>query len=149
MGNIDPKTARQVWQRVAAPPGPEPDRGALQALALYAGETAALYQALAAALTGKSKEQAQRLWERQRDTFFCLRGLQKLSPSSGNAPRLPKAPNMPAGKLAAQGYRRAKHALTEYTARSIDPEFGPVFRRLALREEENCQLLAWLLGQGS
>lgn len=147
MGNIDPKTARQVWQRVNAPPSMEPDRGTLQALALYAAETAALYQALAGALTGKPKEQAQRLWELQRDTFFCLRGLQKLSPSSGNGPRIPKAPNMPAGKLAVQGFRRAKHALTEYTARCIDPEFGPVFHHLAQREEGNCAVTASILGQ--
>lgn len=147
MGNIDPKTARQVWQRVAAPPAPEPEGGALQALALYAAETAALYQALAGALSGKAKEQALKLLELQRDTLNCLQGLRRLSQLSGNGVRIPKMPAMPAGKLAAQGYRRAKRSLTEYTARSIDPEFGPVFRSLSQREEENCAVIASILGQ--
>ncbi len=147
MERIDPRKARQVWQRVSAPPTLGTEQEALHQLLLSAAETAALYQALAGLLTGNPKEQARQLWEGQQETVFCLRGLLRLGKFSGDGVRSPKLPAMPAGKLLAQCYRRAKEALAEYAARSIDSEFGPVFRSLAQREERNCALIAGILGQ--
>lgn len=146
MGNIDPKTARQVWQRVTAPAGPSDHRD-LQGLILGAMETAALYRGLIAALQGKPRDLARELLEGQQETVHVLLGLRALSQGQSPGPRMPEGPNLPPVKLLNLAFRRSRNALTEYTARTIDPEFGPVFRVLAGREEGQGTAIAALLGE--
>ncbi len=149
MEPIDHRKARQVWQRVTASPGfPTEDRS-LHLLALAAGETMELYRQLAQALSGSLRDQSKILFQRQQETYHTLLGLQRLSPGRAVPPRLPKAPAQPSGKLAAQCFQRSKEALTEYTARSVGTDFGPVFRQLAEKEQAHCAMIACLLGQMS
>ncbi len=147
MERIDPHKARQVWQRVTAPADLSLENKGLADLLRTAAETAAWYQALAWALKGKQRELAQGLISRQQETVCCLRGMARIARSPGDGVRIPGPPALPRGKLGPMCYHRAKEALTEYTAWTIDPEFGPVFRTLAQREEENCVSLTILLGQ--
>ncbi len=144
MEGFDSGKEQQVWQRVIAPAMPE--RGDLRTLILSAQESAAAYKALTGLLTGSARERARRLWEQEQESVACLRGLQRLAGGPAAKARALPGPQGPAAKLLERGYHRARRAMTEYTARSTDPEFGVVFQELAHRAQENCIILAALLG---
>ncbi len=135
---------RQVWQRVFSQP--QQKREDLRPLLLSAMESAGAFRHLAASLTGEGKEQARALHQSQMETVFCLRGLQALSGSAGTFPKVLPQIKEPASRLLEKAFYRAKAAITEYTARSLDPDFGMVFHCLAQREELHCAAIARLLG---
>lgn len=147
MESIDPKTARQVWKRVVAVPVQGMSPGDLHSLLTSAIELSALYRSLVPSLSGKQREAAQSLSARQQDTVFALRGMQLKS--FGRGEPVPSAPShlKNARRILEACYPRAKSALTEYSARAIDGEYGPVFRLLAAREEAHCLGILTLLGQ--
>ncbi len=147
MDPIDPKTAQQVWQRVAAAPAPGISPGDLHSLIIPAMETASLYRTLAASLSGRQKEAALLLAAGQQDTVYALRGMQQMAFGKGVSGKGSPPPRQKAPRILNECYRRAKAALAEYTARIIHPEYGPVFRQLAAREEEHCAKILTLLGQ--
>lgn len=147
MEAIDPKTAQQVWKRVASAPVPGLSPGDLHGLIIPAMETAALYARLATLLSGKLREAALVLSREQEQTVCALRGMQRLSFGRSGTVNAPPASQKNAARLLESGYRSARAALTEYTARTIDPEYGCVFRLLAAREEEHCLRILSLLGQ--
>lgn len=147
MDNFDPKTVQQVWKRVAAAPVSGLSPGDLHSLIVPAMETAALYRRLGVTLSGKPRETALILSSEQEKTVCALRGMQKLSFGRTGTVSVSPVSLKNAARLLERGYRSAKQALTEYTARTIDPEFGPVFRQLAAREEAHCLGILTLLGQ--
>lgn len=147
MEAFDPKTAQQVWQRVTAAPAPGLSPGDLHSLWIPAMETAALYRSLAASLTGKQKETALLLVSEQQETVLALRGMQQLSFGRGENKKTDSPPRQTVRQLLGACYRQALAALTEYTARTIHREYGPVFRQLAAREEAHCLKILILLGQ--
>lgn len=147
MDAIDPKTAQQVWSRVAAAPAPGISPGDLHSLLVPAAEAASLYRALASRLSGKQKETALLLTISQQETVFALRGMQQMSFGKSETPKVSLSPQKNVRMLLESCYRSARNALTEYTARTIHPEYGPVFRQLAAREEEHCLKILTLLGQ--
>ncbi len=135
---------RQVWQRVFAQRSPK--REDLRPLLLSAMESAAVFRYLAAALTGEGREQARALQRSQMETVSCLRGLQALSGGAGAFPKVLPQPKEPANRLLEKAFYRGKNAMTEYTARSLDSDFGMVFHCLAQQEEMRCAAIARLLG---
>ena len=44
-------------------------------------------------------------------------------------------------------YGQEMRCLAQYEARSTDPEYGPVFSRLAAQEREHCRIILELLGR--
>lgn len=147
MEPIDPKTARQVWKRVTTAPVRGMSPGDLHGLLVSAIELSALYRSLAISLGGKQREAAQNLVSGQQDTIFALRGMQLKS--FGRGTPIPAEPShqKKAQRILELCYPKAKSALTEYSARAIDTDFGPVFRLLAAREEKHCLEILALLGQ--
>lgn len=145
MDTIDPNTAKQVWNRVAAAPAQAISPTDLYSLIFAAGETAALYRSLSASLSGKQRDSALVLLNTQQDTLNVLRGMQ--IKSFGKTTKNIPEPKLPPRRLLEKCYQNARTALTEYTARTIGVEYGPVFRQLAAREEGNCLRILSLLGQ--
>ena len=45
-----------------------------------------------------------------------------------------------------KSYARAMHLLAAFEGRSKDPEYGPVFQRLAARQQEHCRNILEILG---
>ena len=146
MEQMDKNMERQVWQRVFAQPQTRPERDDLRMLTLSAMEAAAAYRYLAGSLTGKSRDQARLLWEDEQATVASLRGLHRLSGGGGEKPKTISVSKESPEKVLEKCYHRARRAVTEYTARTVDSEFGTVFRKLAEREEEHCVRIAQLLG---
>ena len=144
MEGFDPKVERQVWQRVLG--NAEQPRGDLRALLLAAMEAAAVYRKLAGGASGRNREKLRRLYDGQMETAACLRGIGRLS-GAGDARAVNiSTPAEPIGKALEKRYHCTRRALTEYTARTVDGEFGAVFQRLADIQREQCVLLAELLG---
>lgn len=143
---MDETTQRQVWQRVFAGPGEQP-RDAMQPLILQAMEAMQAYRFLTGALQGTSRQIARRLYEGAQKTVACLNGMRVLSGDHSTKPKELPMPKAPVARVLEKSYHRARRAMAEYTAWSVEPEFGSVFRALAQREEVHCTLLAQLLGR--
>ena len=135
---------QRVWQRVLSGPGESGED--LRHLMHAASENAMCYFHLLRRATGRNREALQRLYDRARVNLNCLRGLQTLRfGTAGKLTPLPAAGES-LEKALEKCYHRTRRAMTEYTARSAEPEFGAVFAVMADRERDNAALIAELLG---
>jgi len=142
---FDPNTEQQIWQRVLA--RPEEDRqNDLRQLQREAMELAAVYRSLSGQLTGKAKEQANRLYLGEKANIAALGGIRILSRQKEETLKLWQPGKEPAVKVLQRCYHRARRCMAEYMARSAETEFGIVFQKLAQREGEHCALIAQMLG---
>ena len=135
---------QQVWQRVLGQP--EPPRGNLRPMELEAMEAAAVYRKLAGQFSGKGREQLRHLYDMQMEMLACLRGIGRLSGCGGGKNAQIALPEEPAEKALERRYHCARRAVTEYTARTVDGDFGIVFQHLADLSREECAALSRLLG---
>lgn len=136
----------RVWQRVMAAPGQSSED--LRPLMHAASETAMAYWHLTKKANGKNKELLQKLYDRARVNLNCLKGIQAMRfGTAGKLSPLP-ASGEPMQKVLEKCYHRTRRAMTEYTARSAEPEFGAVFLVMSQREQDNAALIAELLGMG-
>ena len=135
---------QQVWQRVLGQQ--EPPRGNLRPMELEAMEAAAVYRKLAGQFSGKGREQLRHLHDMQLEMLACLRGIGRLSGCGGGKNAQIALPEEPAAKLLERRYYCARRAVTEYTARTVDGDFGIVFQHLADLSREECAALSRLLG---
>lgn len=136
---------QQVWQRVMCGRGPE-GGGDIRPLLLAAAEGAAVYRHLAGLLTGKQRQRMQKLADTARKTVEALKGIQILSGYPVGKLRTLPVPGDTPRRLLEKCYHRAVRQMAEYTARSMDPEQGIVWQRLADREREAAVILAELIG---
>lgn len=146
MENWDRNAEQQVWKRVFAHPQMSSGDEDLHLLVLSARELAAGYRRLTGILTGRDKERVKRLWEGEEANIACLRGIHRLSGGAEETVKPLSAPNEPVRRVLEKSYYRTRRAMTEYTARLADPEFGIIFQKMAGREQEHCAILAALLG---
>lgn len=145
MEHIDPEAEARVWQRVLGQPQQAGED--FRPLMLAAAEAAAVYQQLSRDTAGKSRETLRELYQGELSNVACLRGIQALNSGSAGKPVRMQASREPRDRALEKCYHRARRALAEYAARSADPEFGPVFARMAEREKVHLALLAELLGE--
>ena len=141
-GNME----NRVWQRVFAGPGESGED--LRPLIHGAAETAMDYHYLLRRYSGRNREALQQLYDRARVNLNCLRGLQSLRFGASAKGNPMPGSGEPMGVVLQRCYHRTRRAMTEYTARSAEPEFGAVFQVMAEREKENAALIAELLGMG-
>lgn len=135
----------QVWQRVGAPPNQSQSPQELRILLQNAWERASLFRSLSGQ-TSRSREHIKQLQELELGNIACLKGMLAFSGHDIkiSARNLPPAP---ARQSLIRGYYLAKKAAAEYTARSVDPEFGMVYQEMAGREAKICALVTQLLGE--
>ena len=134
----------EVWQRVNSCRFFE--GGDIRSLLLAAEESVAVYAHLSRALTGKQREIMVRLQETARRSLHVLRGIQSMSGySMGDLRPAPVEKERPRQMLE-KSYLRALRQMTEYTARSLDSEYGVVYQGLADREREAAMALTELIG---
>ena len=77
---------------------------------------------------------------------ITLRGLEVLRGEDGGKLKYPQPAKEPAQRLLRGCYHRTRNCIAEYTARTVDPETGAVFRELADRAQQQCALIAELMG---
>jgi len=136
---------KQVWQRVMGQPEAE-RRWDPAALLQEALELAAVYRRLTESLTGRGRAMARKLMETEQSCGDCLRGIGILSGHPREGIKLWEPAGDSGRRMLEKCYHRTRRCQAEYTARSLDPEFGEVFRELAVREGRQCVRIAELLG---
>ena len=146
MKPYDPKTAARVWDRVqnsAPPPG-----DAQTILNLIAEEMldAAAYQRLARRLPPPQAAVAKNLYQQEQSHISCLKGIYTLI--TGDKPIVPPpsaGDDQPEITLR-RCYGREMRCLSQYEARTGDPQYGHIFRTLARQEQEHCHKILEILG---
>ena len=148
MNSYDPEVARRVWQRVQQPM-PEASVSALpipNLSELMAGkwQDAAIYQQLSKGLQNAAFHKLQ---EEEQAQLACLQGIYAMR--NGSRPPIHQAAPkpMPAEAALRRCCSRELQSYKAYLALSSDPEYGPVFARLARQELEHCLLALELLGR--
>ena len=141
----NPNTEQQVWQRVLQGQEAQP-RSDLRQLQLAAMELAGIYRHLAGTLTGKQRELAKELYEAEMATARCLKGASILAGRKEDVLTIWTPAKEPARKLLEKCYHQTRRCLVDYTARSAEPELGPVFQQLAKHAGKRCAQVAQLLG---
>ena len=101
---------------------------------------------MTASLTGKAGEKAGQLYRGETEISACLRGLEILRGEDGGKLKYPQPAKEPTQRLLRGCYHRTRNCIAEYTARTVDPETGAVFRELADRAQKQCALIAELMG---
>jgi hypothetical protein len=141
----DQTVEQQVWQRVHSCRGEAPGND-LRQLQRETMELAAIYRGLAEQLTGGAREQARELYRGERASGKLLAGIGILSRQAGESVKLWQPGREAPEKVLVRCYHRTRRCMTEYLARSADPEFGIVFDHLAKRAARHCTVIAELLG---
>ena len=136
--------SREVWQRVTNPQPPVMKEG-LRALRRESWALCGAYRFLMATLKGKAVELAGQLYREETETANILRGLEVLRGEDGGRMTNGSVKEPPL-RLLRSCYHRTRTAMAEYTARTVDPETGGVFRELADKAQRQCALLAELMG---
>lgn len=147
MENYDAAKATRVWQRVQASQQNQPDAQGLPALISEELEDAATYAQLAKRLGGRDGQTLRSLAENEHSHAACLKGIYTLMTGEPINPKIPPTRQEPAERTLRRCYGREMRCLAQYEARSGDPEYGPVFSRLAAREREHCMTVLELLGR--
>ena len=147
MEPFDQEKAQRVWQRVRQDPPPAAPEAEL--LALIAGEMtdAATYLQLSRRFQGKESAVLRRMFEQEQAHIACLKGIYTLQ--TGAPPVLKRTPVVPEETAHAlrRCYGTEMRCLAAYEKHAADPQYGPVFSRLAQQEREHCHMLLELIGK--
>ena len=149
MDKFDEKLEQRVWQRVRgggncdSQPGPA---ATLQTLALAEQTSAAVYLMLSRMAQGPEKTLLRQLFERERQHSRILRGSSSLQDGLPLSLR-PVPPDSERVETALRKcYSRALQTMNHYAAREQDPHYGIIFRQLLHQEQEQCRMIAQILG---
>ena len=147
MEKYDAAKATRVWQRVQGnQAGTEPLTG-IPALIAEELQDAAVYQQLAHRMGPKAALLLRRLYEEDQAHAACLKGIHNLVTGEKTSHRIPPVPQESPEMSLRRCYGREMRCQAQYEARSSDPEYGPVFSRLAAQEQEHCRIVLELLGR--
>ncbi len=147
MENYDAAKATRVWQRVQGTHTDNRHHTDLPALIAEELQDAAIYQQLAHRLGPKEAPLLRRLADEDRAHAACLKGIFNLVTGEKNGFRTPPTPQETPEISLRRCYGQEMRCLAQYEERSADPEYGPVFSRLAAQEKEHCRIVLELLGR--
>ena len=148
--DYDTQKAARVWQRVQTEKkedAPSQRAEHLPGLILEQLQLSAAYLQLARQLPGKDGAVFVRLAREARAQGACLKGI--LALLSEQTPQISSAPVQFSAleAMLRRCYGKELRLLKEYEARQTDPEYGPVFERLACRGRDHCWVLLELIGR--
>ena len=122
------------------------DSRALLSMLLDTAMAAENFSQLARCFRGHRTEELCRMARESRAQMTCLSGIFAIV--TGEPPRH-QTPTPDGGTVQTRlkkSYTRALHLLAAFEGRSRDPEYGPVFQRLATRQQEHCRNILEILG---
>ena len=146
MERIDPAKAAAVWQRVHTPAPPISDSQGLLGLIQEELTDGLTYLQLSRQLSGNPSAILRQMFQQEQSHAACLKGIYRLI--TGNHPVI-STPSIPKESVEAtlrRCYGREMRCLAQYEARMGDGEYGKVFARLALQEQEHCRQILEILG---
>ena len=118
----------------------------LLGLLLDTGAAAENFSHLARCFQGHHAEALCRMARDSRAQRACLGGIFAII--AGEPPRS-QTPTPDGGTMQTRlkkAYARALHLLAAFEGKRSDPEYGPVFQRLAARQQEHCRNILEILG---
>ena len=122
------------------------DGRALPGLMMEMGAAAENYRRLAGCFSGWQTEALNRMAREAKAQSVCIGGICALV--LGEAPKktvaLPDSGTIPTRLKKA--YHRAMHLLAACEGYKEDPEYGPVFQRLARTQQEHCRKILEIFG---
>lgn len=143
MEKINPKQAAGVWERVTA--GRE-QKVSMEQLVLDSWENAMGFLHLSRRVQGNKGARLHSLYQGAQQSTDCLRGICLLltgsRPTLGNKP--PKQESVESGLRSCYG--RAMRLLARLEENRTDSQYGAVFGRLAVQQQEQCRQILELLG---
>ena len=131
-----------VWDRVLGQRRQAMDP---EGLLRESASLAAVYRRAAETMSGRRQVLARQLLQTEEENLRCLRGMAHMLGQKPESLKIWQPKKLPAG-LPRDCYRRSRQLMTEYTARSADPEFGESYRILADRAAQQCETILRLLG---
>ena len=122
------------------------DSRTLMAMLLDTATAAENFSQLARCFQGWQSETLVRIARESRAQGACLGGIFSLV--TGEPPRrqVAIADGGTVQTRLKKAYARALHLLAALEGKRTDPEYGPVFQRLALRQQEHCRNILEILG---
>ena len=141
MGNLD---MSRVWQRVTAQK--KQSRELLRPWLLAALEAGAEYRRLAQSANGWRREMLLTLGEEEADSAACLRAMM-LSAGLRPPQAAPALRQLPLARALPLRLLRCREAYRNYAGMTPDPEYGPVFQRMANRQGAQLERLLLLMGR--
>ena len=144
MGNLDMSRERQGWQRVTAQKNQSWEL--LRPWLLAALEAGAEYRRLAQSANGWRREMLLTLGEGEADSTACLRAMM-LSAGLRPPQAAPALRQLPLARALPLRLLRCREAYRNYAGMTPDPEYGPVFQRMADRQGAQLERLLLLLGR--
>ena len=118
----------------------------LMAVLLDTGMAAENFSRLARCFQGRPSEELGRMARESRAQGACLGGIFALV--TGESPRR-QTPTPDGGTVQTRlkrAYARALHLLSAFEGKAKDPEYGPVFQRLAARQQDHCRQILEIIG---
>lgn len=149
MNTYDPRKAERVWARVQGDREPEvkaPEMN-LQAMIMNEWVASSTYLALSRQVPPREGCILQRLAREEQGHGACLKGIYTMI--TDQEPVI-KASPMTAGSvelILRKCYAAEMQTAREYESWVSDPEYGPVFCRLAEQEREHCRIILELMGR--
>ena len=151
MNTYDPQKAARVWQRVQNQAKAEErelsnPEGSIRGLIMEERISAAIYLQLSRQVPSREASVLQRLFREKQTHGACLRGIYTLITGEKPEVKLPAVASEKTDLMLRRCYAREMRMLKEYEARSSDPEYGPIFTRLAEQEREHCRAVLEVIG---
>lgn len=147
MQGYDPKKAAQVWQRVQSTAHPDATENGL--LPLIAAELAAsgAYLALSKRYPGKESALLRFLSEEEAAHAAALRGMYFLLTGQKAVVKAAQQEQQTLEAALRRCYAGELSSIRAYEERSAQPEYGPIFARMAKEEHRHCRTVLELLGK--
>ena len=145
----DAQKAARVWQRVQEGKEPPVRQGEpLPGLILEHMQLSSLYMQMSRQRPGQDGAVFMGIARQARMQAACLRGIVVLT--GGTNPAFAPVPmqSTVSAALLRRCYGQELRLLKEYENRREDPEYGPVYERMAKRTQEICCTLLELIGNG-
>ena len=146
MKQYDPKTAAKVWDRVQNAAVPAGDAQSILNLIAEEMLDAASYARLAKRLPPPLAAIARQISQQEQSHISCLKGIYTLITGRKAIVPPPTLSDDPPDILLRRCYGREMRCLAHYEARQTDVQYGHIFRKLALQEQEHCHHILELLG---
>ena len=148
MEKLDKELQQRVWQRVQNREKlemPALEQENLRPLILSVQENVVAYQNLSRQFQGKDGEKLRRLQQESQKCIACMKGICRVRGEQVKVPQL-NWEKEPAKRVLMKCYHRERKLWNEWEQRSMDPDHGLVFGRLAQQAREHCVSIMEVLG---
>lgn len=146
MKQYDANTAARVWDRVQNTAVPVGDSQVILNLIAEEMLDSATYMRLVKRLPPPQAAIARQIAQQEQAHISCLKGIYTLITGRKAIVPPPTVSDDPPEIVLRRCYGREMRCLAQYESRQGDPQYGHIFRKLTLQEQEHCHRILEILG---